>query len=211
MSTVQARVTPENQTLCFVCDNCGAGVSSNEYGECGTCGEGVDMRPTSDYFPFNSHLPECCQYLSTDPLPKKLYAKYNAGGPEGKQGLNFQGAPCPKWEDLPDSVREKWEAVAVPIPDTSYRGGEKESGIHPHQTSDPVVPLCGLWTEHEEGPEWKNSPPVSSQISGLQAGCILASCTEGPSHWVLRFVGTYEECRERLGLFHQGVHWVIQE
>lgn len=40
-----------------------------------------------------------------------LYA-HNAGGSDPRFiNRNFQGEPCPAWEDLPQNVREKWAAV----------------------------------------------------------------------------------------------------
>lgn len=57
------------------------------------------------------------------------------------------------------------------------------------------VELCGFWTEHQEGDHWSNSPPISSEVSRLGVGTMLISCGEVPSHFVLRAVGTWEECR----------------
>ena len=57
-------------------------------------------------------LPNCCFAEPDAPLAKRLYAAYNAGGDPQTAGLNYRGEPCPVWEDLPDNVRAKWEAVA---------------------------------------------------------------------------------------------------
>jgi hypothetical protein len=45
---------------------------------------------------------------------KQAYEAYNAGGSDPKFiNRNYAGRPCPRWEDLPQNVREKWEAVAA--------------------------------------------------------------------------------------------------
>lgn len=58
----------------------------------------------------NYDLPACCFATSEDSLAKNLYAVYNRAGV--RQGLNYQGLPCPTWENLPPDIRTKWEAVA---------------------------------------------------------------------------------------------------
>lgn len=63
----------------------------------------------------NIPLPACCGHLPTDPVAKKLYAAYNRGGDLATAGLNYRGEPCPTWEELPENVRAKWEAVAAII------------------------------------------------------------------------------------------------
>lgn len=65
----------------------------------------------------------------------------------------------------------------------------------------------GLWTEHCDEPDWEQGPPVSSEISALAAGCRLVSSEEGPTHWILRHVGTYAECRAALDLYLQEAPW----
>lgn len=54
----------------------------------------------------------CCTPSEGATLAEVLYCAYNRGGPPDRAGLNFQGAPCPVWADLPDAVRAKWEAAA---------------------------------------------------------------------------------------------------
>ena len=56
-------------------------------------------------------LPDCCKAWPTDPLGKRLYAAYNSAG--DRKGLNYQGLPCPVWEDLTPEIRLKWESVAT--------------------------------------------------------------------------------------------------
>lgn len=58
-------------------------------------------------------LPECCYAPDDSSLAQRLYAAYNRGGPADKAGLNYQGLPCPRWADLPESVKAKWEASAA--------------------------------------------------------------------------------------------------
>lgn len=42
---------------------------------------------------------------------KRLYDAYNAGGDPLTANKNYQGLPCPKWEELPDNIRAKWSAA----------------------------------------------------------------------------------------------------
>lgn len=57
-------------------------------------------------------MPDCC-YAPDDAEPAwKLYAAYNAAGDPEKAGLNYQGLPCPTWDQLPEAIRVKWRAVA---------------------------------------------------------------------------------------------------
>jgi hypothetical protein len=58
-----------------------------------------------------NRLPDCCYASPTDPVAKAFYAAYNAAGE--RKGLNYQGLPCPTWEELPPDIRVKWEAVAA--------------------------------------------------------------------------------------------------
>lgn len=52
------------------------------------------------------------QYEPT--LAEAMYNAYNAGGSDPAfVNKNFRGDPCPAWSDLPQNVREKWEAAAV--------------------------------------------------------------------------------------------------
>lgn len=60
-----------------------------------------------------SDLPACCFADQYAPLAEQLYAAYNRGGDESTAGLNFQGNPCPAWDDLPPNVKAKWDAVAL--------------------------------------------------------------------------------------------------
>lgn len=57
-------------------------------------------------------LPACCSAPADASLAQRLYAAYNAGGDAATAGLNYQGAPCPTWGELPPNVRAKWEAAA---------------------------------------------------------------------------------------------------
>lgn len=42
---------------------------------------------------------------------ENLYKAYNAGGDPATANKNYQGLPCPKWEELPENVRAKWQAA----------------------------------------------------------------------------------------------------
>lgn len=59
-------------------------------------------------------LPPCCTPprrmlpLSPDYFERVGYAGYNAGGDAETAGLNYQGKPCPNFEDLPENIRAKW-------------------------------------------------------------------------------------------------------
>jgi hypothetical protein len=55
-------------------------------------------------------LPECCTAPAHAELAHRLYAAYNAAGE--RKGLNYAGAPCPTWDQLPADVQTKWRAVA---------------------------------------------------------------------------------------------------
>lgn len=57
-------------------------------------------------------LPACCYIDSAENYPALLYAAYNRGGNPDTAGLNYAGAPCPTWDDLPKNVQAKWNAVA---------------------------------------------------------------------------------------------------
>lgn len=60
-----------------------------------------------------SEFPLCC-YADTDDEPAvHLYAAYNRGGDPATVGLNYAGAECPAWDDLPDNVKAKWRATAA--------------------------------------------------------------------------------------------------
>jgi hypothetical protein len=41
-------------------------------------------------------------------IARELYEAYIAHS----GGLNYQGKPCPAWADLPQAIRDHWEAVA---------------------------------------------------------------------------------------------------
>jgi len=57
------------------------------------------------------NLPPCCT-PSDDATPAEIaYCAYNAGGDPATAGLNYAGQPCPTWQNLPDNIRAKWEAV----------------------------------------------------------------------------------------------------
>lgn len=57
-------------------------------------------------------LPACCYATEGASLAEQLYAAYNAGGDPATAGLNYKGDPCPTWDQLPDNVRQKWQAAA---------------------------------------------------------------------------------------------------
>jgi hypothetical protein len=78
-------------------------------------------------------LPECCLFVESDPLAKKLYAAYNAAGE--RKGLNYQGLPCPVWEDLTPDVRTKWGAVAYLV----------DSGVKAISLGYPTTLFPGPW------------------------------------------------------------------
>ena len=56
--------------------------------------------------------PPCCYHNPDNGHGAALYAAYNTGGDPDTAGLNFRGEPCPMWEDLPQNIRDKWDAVA---------------------------------------------------------------------------------------------------
>lgn len=60
----------------------------------------------------DGHMPNCCFWDPANGHGARLYAAYNAAGPS-PQGLNYQGKPCPEWRDLPQAIRDKWDAVAA--------------------------------------------------------------------------------------------------
>jgi hypothetical protein len=43
---------------------------------------------------------------------ERLYAAHNRGGDPTQMGLLSTGEPCPFWRDLPQDIRDKWQAVA---------------------------------------------------------------------------------------------------
>lgn len=47
---------------------------------------------------------------------RELYNTYvqHAGG------VNYEGKPCPKWDDLPDAIRGHWQAVAETVRPISF-------------------------------------------------------------------------------------------
>ena len=57
--------------------------------------------------------PACCYATDPNDLAQAMYAHYNRGGDTATAGLNFQGAPCPTWEQLPPNIRAKWVAAAA--------------------------------------------------------------------------------------------------
>ena len=61
----------------------------------------------------DGHMPPCCFANPDNGLGAQLYAAYNRGGPNDRAGLNYQGKPCPQWAQLPQAVRDKWNAVAA--------------------------------------------------------------------------------------------------
>jgi hypothetical protein len=64
-------------------------------------------------------LPACCIPSANASLAERLYCVYNRAAPDGRQGLNYQGLPCPVWLELPEGIRHRWEAVANAAPDWS--------------------------------------------------------------------------------------------
>ena len=42
-----------------------------------------------------------------------LYNAYNAGGDPAPATLNYQGKPCPAWDDLPENIQNKWKSVTL--------------------------------------------------------------------------------------------------
>ncbi len=71
---------------------------------------GAAANQTSDTPP--ASLPACCIPSDGASFAERLYCKYNLAAPPGKQGLNYQGLPCPVWRELPRDIQERWEAVA---------------------------------------------------------------------------------------------------
>lgn len=57
-------------------------------------------------------IPPCAVDDSKVGFARRLYAAYNRGGNPERMGLNYQDKPCPSWPDLPQDVRDKWQAVA---------------------------------------------------------------------------------------------------
>lgn len=45
-------------------------------------------------------------------VARELYEAYI----KDSGGLNYQGKPCPVWDELPEAVREHWKAVADHAP-----------------------------------------------------------------------------------------------
>ena len=70
------------------------------HGTTGESPDGVEVRTR----------PPCCRASANDPIQKRLYAAYNSAGE--RKGVNYQGLPCPTWEQLPADIQEKWLAVA---------------------------------------------------------------------------------------------------
>lgn len=60
----------------------------------------------------DGHIPACCFSVEGDEPAAVLYAKYNSAGDPNTAGKNFEGDPCPVWEDLPPNIHAKWRAVA---------------------------------------------------------------------------------------------------
>lgn len=60
-----------------------------------------------------SDLPDCCFASPDATLAEAMYAAYNAAGDPATAGRNYQGLPCPKWADLTDNIRAKWEGAAA--------------------------------------------------------------------------------------------------
>lgn len=58
-------------------------------------------------------LPPCCTPRADASLAEILYCAYNRGGDPATAGLNYQGLPCPNWQELTPNVRAKWEAAAA--------------------------------------------------------------------------------------------------
>lgn len=67
-----------------------------------------------------SSLPDCCFTDATHALDQQMYAAYNRGGDPATAGLNYTGAPCPTWHQLPDNVRAKWGAAATAAHDFKH-------------------------------------------------------------------------------------------
>jgi hypothetical protein len=63
----------------------------------------------------DGQIPPCCFAAPGASLAARLYAAYNRGGNPETAGLNYQGLPCPQWQDLPENVRAKWESVAAEV------------------------------------------------------------------------------------------------
>ena len=64
---------------------------------CETGGGSVDLSMPFYYEPSNPEYPARCAY------ERYLHAT---------DGVNFQGNQCPKWEDLPEKIRNAWKAAA---------------------------------------------------------------------------------------------------
>ncbi len=78
--------------------------------------------------------------------------------------------------------------------------------------SSPASLECGLWTVHrinsrEEGwPDYRDSPPLSAEISKLGMGTLLieTSAPGEPCAYVLRYIGSFTEMQESLDEMHEG-------
>ena len=56
-----------------------------------------------------SDLPDCCfPRPNANPAEVEYCAYLTETG-----GLNYQGNPCPKWEDLPEGIQSAWHAAAT--------------------------------------------------------------------------------------------------
>ena len=60
-------------------------------------------------------LPPCCHASPFDEPAHIADAAYNAAGDPGTAGLNYQGKPCPTWNELPENIRQKWRAAVEAV------------------------------------------------------------------------------------------------
>ena len=65
------------------------------------------------------NLPDCCTPTADASLEERAYCAYlTVTG-----GRNYQGLPCPKWTELPETIRLAWRAAA----DTVAKRSKPES------------------------------------------------------------------------------------
>jgi hypothetical protein len=58
-------------------------------------------------------LPPCCCAPKGAEIAHRMYAAYNRAGDPATAGLNYQGRPCPTWDELPRNIRDKWRFAAI--------------------------------------------------------------------------------------------------
>lgn len=81
---------------------------------------------------------------------KRLYAAYT----ENAHNLNYQGLPCPAWDDLTDSVRSHWCAVASRASTEEYLRESLPPQVVAHGFSRPPVMVARFVVDAVEPAEF---------------------------------------------------------